>query len=240
MLRALGIPARIGTGYLTDLSQAKDGHILLRMSDRHAWGEAYLEGYGWIPFDTQPDNVESHADTQIDSKLLEELMGALEPGEEILPEASTKNEAGMIDPDEIWVPEMKHFTRTGLAILSVLVLIKCTLFFGWRLAPTPMRRLRWGYVGLSARLTDSGVVRQFGETRSEYARRASWANLSDVTTLLNAATYSAQGRRDISKQRVNEVILKAQSSISKLPWWKRVIMVANPSSVFRLLGGGRW
>ncbi|MCB0333258.1 MAG: transglutaminase domain-containing protein, partial [Bdellovibrionales bacterium] len=104
MLRALGIPARIATGYLTDLSQAKDGHILLRMSDRHAWAEAYITEKGWVPFDTQPEQVESHADTEVDLKLLEELMGLVGPGEELFDEDILEGESGIEEPQPYELP----------------------------------------------------------------------------------------------------------------------------------------
>ena len=66
LLRALGIPARVASGYMNDLSKSRDGHLLLRASDRHAWAEVYFEGIGWGPLDTEPEHVESHADSPID------------------------------------------------------------------------------------------------------------------------------------------------------------------------------
>ena len=129
MLRSLGIPARIATGYLTDLSQAKDGHILLRMSDRHAWAEAYITQKGWVPFDTQPEQVESHADTQVDLKLLEELMGLVGPGEELFDEDLLDGETGVIEPNSYPLPAKRYIYITVLGTFLFLLILKLYLRF---------------------------------------------------------------------------------------------------------------
>lgn len=43
--RALGIPARFVEGYVAGESQIGE------IAQRHAWAEAFVEGYGWISFD---------------------------------------------------------------------------------------------------------------------------------------------------------------------------------------------
>ncbi|MEY4669931.1 MAG: hypothetical protein RL518_2630 [Pseudomonadota bacterium] len=238
MLRALGIPARIGTGYLTDLSQAKDGHILLRMSDRHAWSEAYIKGTGWVPFDIQPDQVESHADTQVDTKLLEELMGSLEPGEEILPSESTKKEPGMNDPEEIWIPNKAFMIWSVVGVGVFLVLVKATLRHGWRVAPTAASKARWGYISVASLLHDRGVRRAFGETRQQFSLRSPDRVLVPLTNLVNYATYAAHPSLD--KGEVVSAIATAHEKLTKVPLWRRTLTALNPSSIAHVLGGGAW
>ncbi len=240
MARSLGIPARIGTGYLTDLSQAKDGHVLLRMSDRHAWAEAYVAGIGWVPFDVQPDQVESHADTQVDAKLLEELMGILEPGEEILPSESTKDEAGMMDPDDIWTPDIKHITTALYAILAAFVVLKLLLMFGWIFAVKPATKLRWGYVALASRFHDLGISRSFGETRSEFSARTPNRALDQVTSLLIHSTYGKNEVEKLSRENVASALSNGLSGLKSIPLWKRIVALVNPASVLKFLGGRTW
>jgi len=238
MLRALGIPARIGTGYLTDLSQAKDGHILLRMSDRHAWSEAYIKGTGWVPFDIQPDQVESHADTQVDTKLLEELMGSLEPGEEILPSEATKDEPGMEDPETTWIPN-KEIVIWGIVGLGMfLILVKVTLRHGWRVAPTAAGKARWGYISVASLLYDRGVRRGFGETRQQFSSRSPEHVLAPLVDLVNYAAYAE--RPSLTTPEVVAAILKAHTHLKRESLWKRCISALNPSSVTNALGGGTW
>jgi hypothetical protein len=238
MARALGIPARVATGYLTDLSQAKDGHILLRMSDRHAWAEAFVTGIGWIPFDVQPEQVESHADTQVDAKLLEELMGILEPGEEILPDSSFKDEAGLADRDDAWRPS----TSQVLWFLSLLLVLsissKLILRLRWRFTSSPLRKLRWGYVSLASTLYDMGLSRSEGETRSEFSSRTPHQLLNEVSSLLIRSTYQKSSSLTLSE--VNTTLSKARSDILRLPVTRQLRAALNPAATLRFLGGGRW
>ncbi len=105
MMREVGIPARIATGYLTDLTFAKDGHILLQMSDRHAWPEMFIEGYGWTVLDITPAQAENEQVVPPDEKLLEELMASIDPSEELQPtetqERSVDEQKGESIVDEI-------------------------------------------------------------------------------------------------------------------------------------------
>jgi actin-related protein len=55
MCRCVGIPARSVGGYAPgDLDQMTGTH-LIRAKHAHAWGEAYIPGSGWVPFDSTPD-----------------------------------------------------------------------------------------------------------------------------------------------------------------------------------------
>jgi transglutaminase-like putative cysteine protease len=50
MLRSVGVPARVVSGYATG-TQQNDGTYLVKDSDSHSWTEVYLPPYGWIPFE---------------------------------------------------------------------------------------------------------------------------------------------------------------------------------------------
>ncbi|HKB55714.1 MAG TPA: DUF3488 and transglutaminase-like domain-containing protein [Ramlibacter sp.] len=51
LMRALGIPARIVTGYQGGERNPVDGYWVVRQSDAHAWTEVWLAGQGWIRVD---------------------------------------------------------------------------------------------------------------------------------------------------------------------------------------------
>lgn len=51
MLRHLGIPARLGTGYATGELIPQTGAYRIRERDAHTWVEVYFPGYGWIEFE---------------------------------------------------------------------------------------------------------------------------------------------------------------------------------------------
>jgi len=54
MLRTIGIPARVVTGFQSGVYNPMTGWQLVRASDAHAWVEAWLEGRGWTTFDPTP------------------------------------------------------------------------------------------------------------------------------------------------------------------------------------------
>ncbi len=51
MLRTLGVPARIATGYVPSDRDAIAGVWISRASDAHAWVEVRFPSYGWVAFD---------------------------------------------------------------------------------------------------------------------------------------------------------------------------------------------
>lgn len=51
LMRALGQPARIVTGYQGGERNALDGFWTVRQSDAHAWAEVWLSGRGWVRVD---------------------------------------------------------------------------------------------------------------------------------------------------------------------------------------------
>jgi transglutaminase-like putative cysteine protease len=53
MARSLGIPARIGVGFLPG-RPAGDGWRSVLLTDAHAWPELYFEGVGWVRFEPTP------------------------------------------------------------------------------------------------------------------------------------------------------------------------------------------
>jgi hypothetical protein len=51
MLRSLGVPARIATGYVPSERDQVAGVWISRASDAHAWVEVWFPSFGWVPFD---------------------------------------------------------------------------------------------------------------------------------------------------------------------------------------------
>ena len=73
MLRTLGIPARIATGYAaTGGDVTPDGWTVVRDSDAHAWVEVWIPGHGWVTSD--PTAGSALADEGSGSNLVQRLM----------------------------------------------------------------------------------------------------------------------------------------------------------------------
>jgi transglutaminase-like putative cysteine protease len=54
MLRTMGIPSRVATGFLGGVYNPMTGWQVLRASDAHSWVEAWIDGRGWTTFDPTP------------------------------------------------------------------------------------------------------------------------------------------------------------------------------------------
>jgi transglutaminase-like putative cysteine protease len=61
MLRTLGIPSRVITGFRSDEFNDITASYVVRAKDAHAWVEAYFPGYGWQMFDPTPSGTASGA-----------------------------------------------------------------------------------------------------------------------------------------------------------------------------------
>ena len=59
LLRALGMPTRVSTGFLTmDRSTKNKGWYWFYEDQAHAWTQVYFPGYGWLDFDTTIPSTE--------------------------------------------------------------------------------------------------------------------------------------------------------------------------------------
>ncbi len=68
MLRTLGIPSRVATGFQSGLYNPVSGWYVVRASDAHSWVEAFLPDRGWTTFDPTPpsqDHPQSSVWTRI-------------------------------------------------------------------------------------------------------------------------------------------------------------------------------
>jgi len=55
MLRSIGVPARVGIGYLVPAANRAGGSsLLIQAINGHAWPEIYLDGIGWVIVDPSP------------------------------------------------------------------------------------------------------------------------------------------------------------------------------------------
>jgi hypothetical protein len=54
MLRHVGLPARLVSGFGKGQFDAKRGYVV-RAQDAHTWVEVYFPGYGWVEFEPTPD-----------------------------------------------------------------------------------------------------------------------------------------------------------------------------------------
>jgi transglutaminase-like putative cysteine protease len=84
LMRALGIPARIVTGYQGGERNAVGDYWVVRQSDAHAWAEVWLVGQGWVRVDptgaVAPGRVGTLQRLQGPSGVLGTVINTLSPG----------------------------------------------------------------------------------------------------------------------------------------------------------------
>jgi transglutaminase-like putative cysteine protease len=236
MLRSLGIPARIGTGYLTDLSQARDGHILLRMSDRHAWPEVYLDSFGWIPFDVTPEKVESSAESPVDQSVLEELIDSLGTDEELLSDDLIKDEF----QDEVssvskLLPYLKYLLLIIPLIIALLYIAKFYQYFFWRFCQTDRLQYKYSYIALISLLHDIGFKRAEGETKEAYLQRVEAffkVSIQDYAKNMNRLIFSKNSAD--APHSVSRRIYRALTTKQKIAAW------ILPRAAFNGIGIWKW
>jgi transglutaminase-like putative cysteine protease len=61
MLRTLGIPSRLATGFQLGQYNPISDLWVVRASDAHSWVEAWIPGHGWTTFDPTPPDFSSHS-----------------------------------------------------------------------------------------------------------------------------------------------------------------------------------
>ena len=234
MLRLVGVPARIATGYLTDLTYAEDGHILLHLGDRHAWPEIYVQNQGWVVADITPAQAENEQALVPDQKLLEELMSKIDPAEVISepPPTPTQSDEGST-PDQAAAIDRRNLFLIAAAICTLWLGLKAWLRFGYLVTVNPGRRIKRRYVALASLLVDLGRPREFGETRSEYSRRiadGSGVNLIPAAQAVDQAIFSLSSvpSAESSKavENVNPISAGGPGRI------RRFFAFLNPMSLF--------
>jgi hypothetical protein len=56
LLRIVGVPARVATGFISGDYNQQFGAAVIRAKDAHAWIEVYFPHFGWVPFNPMPQN----------------------------------------------------------------------------------------------------------------------------------------------------------------------------------------
>ena len=65
MLRTVGIPTRVVTGFASGIYNPISGRQIIRASDAHSWVEAWLPERGWMTLDATPADPTGIEDTMI-------------------------------------------------------------------------------------------------------------------------------------------------------------------------------
>lgn len=164
MLRSVGVPARLATGYLPGLYDYGMNRYEVSEKDGHAWTEVYLAPYGWIEFEPTPGKAP-----------IVRPPGSLLTNEPfimptLLPQATKGSWFS-----NIHIPINLRFLRAVPVILAVILLASLL----WSLWPLLERRLATSnfvvtiYGRMCRYAAWAGLAKPLAETPYEYARSLS-------------------------------------------------------------------
>jgi hypothetical protein len=217
MLRTLGIPARLGVGFVVDegdLNREGDGYVV-RDKNTYAWPEVYFPGRGWVifnpsfdrPADLSPQVRDaSLGEGQIDPDLLEHLPVGADPIFDLPPEAFGGGGAS----GSVETSGNSYNPLYGIALIAVTAMLAGAVFLGWQrsVAGLPWAEQHWEKLVRLSSL--AGYPPQAGQTPVEYARglQKTHRGLRGVSVLAAAYCCSRFAHREPSsdeRERIKEL-----------------------------------
>ena len=89
LMRSLGVPARVATGYAVSESARQGGSsLLLSGAASHAWPEVFIDDFGWVVLDVYPERALDPPEQPMDADL-QRLLGELARGASPIPLSAT-------------------------------------------------------------------------------------------------------------------------------------------------------
>jgi transglutaminase-like putative cysteine protease len=233
LMRALGIPARVGSGYAVDEAARQGGSaILLAGANSHAWPEIYVRGTGWVVLDVHPERSLDKPVAPPDPDL-QRLLGEMARGNKPLPQG----EQIAIEP---MIANLRAvllvLALVGFALLRGAVLLAYGIKYWRRLAPalaSPLAAPRVAYRAELDRLSAVGLRRGFGESREAFAARLhglapSFATLTDRHL---GARFGTRKEADGGAWRGLSSAIASELRRA-VPLWRRALGELNPISWF--------
>jgi hypothetical protein len=232
LMRSLGVPARVATGYAVSESARQGGSsLLLSGGASHAWPEIYIDGYGWVVLDVYPERALDPPEQQMDADL-QRLLGELARGASPIPLSATD------------LPKIKELVRrvTLTAGSWLLLLLACLVVLlysakAWRrLAPiwagaTAMPRVV--YRAELDRIGEVAVRRAAGESRESFANRIR-DRLPSFAPLTRTHVAAAYGGHVSDPRRLRDEAVNVRRDIRNgFPLWKRFLGLITPWSWLR-------
>ncbi len=235
LMRSVGLPARVATGYLSSESGRRGGSaILLSGQNSHAWPEVYLEGVGWVVVDVTPERALDPPPGTPDEEL-QQLLAELLRGNRIIPDDGS-------EPPTPIAEIARNLRTLGVQIGAGLLALLFVLLYGvknWRFfAPMFATRETAGRLYLRSaldRLAEGGIVREEGESREAFAERlrATVPSLTPLSRWAESSRYGGALPAD-ALSRVRRAFGAFESERARVvPWWRRALGAIDPFSWLR-------
>jgi len=232
LMRNLGVPTRVATGYAVSESARQGGSsLLLSGGASHAWPEIYVDGFGWVVLDVYPERALDPPEQPMDADL-QRLLGELARGASPIPLSATD------------LPRIKELARrmTLTAGAWFLALLACVLVFLYSVKL--WRRLAPSWAGAAAlprvvyraeldRIGEVAIRREPGESRESFADRIR-DRLPSFAPLTAAHIAHVFGGHAPDPHRLRDEAANVQRDIrGGFPPWKRFLGLITPWSWLR-------
>lgn len=232
LMRSLGIPARVATGYAIGESARQGGSsLLLSGGASHAWPEVFVDGFGWVVMDVYPERALDPPEQPMDADL-QRLLGELARGASPIPLSATN------------IPRIKEMARrvtltAGAWLLVLLASILAALYVVklWRrIAPSfaaagALPRLV--YRAELDRIAEVAIRRREGESRESFAIRIR-DQLPSFQRLTTAHIAAAFGGHQPAPAQLREDAASVRRDVrAGFALWKRFLGLITPWSWLR-------
>ncbi len=227
LMRAVGVPARVGTGYAVAEANREGGSaLLLRNSDQHAWPEVFVSGIGWVVMDVAPETVLDAPGDPPDPDL-QRLLGEMARGSNPLEDAPQPPR-----PLAQFARESGSSLAIGGGLLLLLALVAGYLTKLVRIVSRGAPRTI--YRRALDQLSASGIRRAWGESPEAFARRLRRQRqitaLAPLTDGHLACAFGGHDGPDVVRGMLRDLERVGDELARAVPLWRRILGALNPFS----------
>ncbi len=217
MLRTLGIPARLVTGFAGGEWNPFGNYYIFRQKDAHTWVEAYIEGTGWMRFDPTPAQEvlvpprTSSLALYIDAlhwRWYRYIIGYSFADQIRL---ARSVETGMGRARQSFLKSLKGLKTEGTLVAGILVSALIILLLIFVVAARRERKNRlpeslWFYREMVRILAKRGIERLPQETPAEFATRVGMPEVKGLTEIFQRARYGGKRLTQDELKRVEKLL----------------------------------
>ena len=228
MFRSLGIPARVGIGYAVPaINRAGGSSLLIQAVHGHAWPEIYFRDIGWVIVDPAPRQtlVDMTTDPQNN---LQQLLGDMLRNEASFNDFLESRQGAFI--------QLQTLLNVVYTALLITLLTAYTIKFYRLWIPVQAgqnSQYRLSYRAVLDKLSAVGLHRRYGESREQFADRASGLAPSIKQITRHHLAYALGGEDTVALNTRQWAVLRnsVETEIQfNTVTWKKIVALLNPFS----------
>lgn len=235
LFRTAEIPSRIAVGYSVDASRRKGSSLVIQGGDGRLWPEIYLDAFGWIPLEVVPEKILDPKKTPPPDEESQRKLG------EQARKGGTGASRGKSKGSPSFGPEVFLFLALLALLVVAIVVLGAKVWRRWIWHFVRGDELpRVAYRTAVDRLSDLGLRRQPGETREEFAKRASLLCPSFVAMTkhhvagLLRGPYVETTRPEFQSSEWRTLLREQKTELrANTKFLRRFLGAVNPITLFR-------